>query len=666
MKISALKIKGFRSFGPNEVLIPIEEDLVGLIGLNSAGKTTCLEALKKLFGQTSADRDLLRQDFHVGRDEDPEFAEEKEVSIEAVIDFSEEEKEAIPHFFSEMVVDQEDGDPYLRIRLEAYWKKSNFIPDGEIDSKMYFIKTAEGVQETEDSKRLFPSHFRSLIQLLYVPAIRRPAEQLRYSSGTILFRVLKKIKWGDGFKGEFDKKVIELNNLFNSLDEFGTVQDSITELWQQFHKDERYKDTALGFGGSDLDSVLKKIEISFSPTGTYKSYKIDELGEGYRSMFYLTLVCALLDIEEKLSEQEDKENIGINRPLLTILAVEEPENHIAPQLLGRVVKILKKISSNDSSQVLLSSHTPAIVKRLRPECILHFRINQKYETEVSRILLPERKDEAYKFIKEAVHNYPEIYFAKLVVIGEGDSEEVIFNRLMDVMNVDFDDNIITFAPLGHRFVNHIWKLLQALHIPYLTILDLDVGRDGGGWGRVKYALKQLIDSGSDKNEVLLLSDNSIMPDDDLKNMHKRALNTQEDLKILNTWVQRLVHFNVFYSAPLDLDFLMLAHYAEFYKKAVPENGGPQIPDQEEEEERFAQKVSSAVQAVLKSEKATGNNYSEDEKQLMIWYNYHFLGRGKPSTHIQVLSSMRARQIKENLPPVFSELFMRIKELLETE
>lgn len=92
-----------------------------------------------------------------------------------------------------MVVDEEDGDPYLRIRLEAYWKKSNFIPEGEIDSKMYFIKTAEGVQETEDSKRLFPSHFRSLIQLLYVPAIRRPTEQLRYSSGTILFRVLKRL-----------------------------------------------------------------------------------------------------------------------------------------------------------------------------------------------------------------------------------------------------------------------------------------------------------------------------------------------------------------------------------------------------------------------------------------------------------------------------------------
>lgn len=29
MKISALKIKGFRSFGPEEIIIPIDEKLVG-------------------------------------------------------------------------------------------------------------------------------------------------------------------------------------------------------------------------------------------------------------------------------------------------------------------------------------------------------------------------------------------------------------------------------------------------------------------------------------------------------------------------------------------------------------------------------------------------------------------------------------------------------------
>lgn len=663
MRISTLKIKGYKSFGPEEVTIPLQDKLAAFIGLNSAGKTTGLETLKKLFGSSLAEREIYRQDFHIGKDENPDEITDRELSIEARIDFSEEEQEAVPHFFSEMVVDEEGAEPYLRIRLEANWHKSDITPQGEIDVKTYFIKVADGEAEEPDSKKIFPNHFRNLIQVLYVPAIRRPAEQLKYASGSILYRVLRKIKWDDAFKEEFDKKIEEINGEFKKLPEFGTVQTSITEFWQKFHKDERYKDTLLGFGGSDFDAILKKLEISFSPTGTHKSFGIDELGEGYRSLFYLTLVCALLDIEEKLAATEDEETIGITRPLLTILAIEEPENHIAPQLLGRVIKILNTIAEKENSQVLLSSHTPAIIKRLDPEWILHFRITEDYETEVNQILLPEKTDEAYKYVKEAVHNYPEIYFARLVVIGEGDSEEVIFHKLMSVLRTDFDDNIITFAPLGHRFVNHIWKLLKALHIPYITLLDLDIEREGGGWGRLKYALQQLIKTGVRKKSLLKLSDGSVLSDEELEKMHTWSLTEKDSIKNLNSWVSFLKKYKIFYSNPLDLDFLMLTHYPGFYKKAIPKGGGPRIPDKTEEATEFDEKVKSAVQATLKSEKATGETYNAAEKELMIWYNYHFLGRGKPTTHIEVLSSMSDKEIKDGLPPVFTEIFDSISSIL---
>lgn len=666
MKISNLRIKGFKSFGNNEgVNIPLNNNLAAFIGLNSAGKTTALEALRRLFGSSNAEREINRQDFHVGKNENPDEIEERELSIEVKISFSDDEQEAVPHFFSNMVVDDQGEEPYIRIRLEATWKKSEILPQGEVEVKTYFIKVAENEAEDDGSKQIFPNHFRSLIQVLYVPAIRRPAEQLKYASGSILYRVLRKIKWGDEFKEDFDKKINDINYAFQGLKEFGTVQKSITDFWIKFHKDERYKDTLLGFGGSDFDSVLKKLEISFSPTGTHKSFGIEELGDGYRSLFYLTLVCALLDVEEKLAE-ETVEAIGVTRPLLTILAIEEPENHIAPQLLGRVVKILTTIAKKDNSQVLLSSHTPSIVKRLEPESIIHFRITEDYETEVNQIFLPEKADEAYKYVKEAIHNYPEIYFARLVVIGEGDSEEVIFNRLMEVMKVDFDDNIITFAPLGHRFVNHIWKLLRALNIPYITLLDLDVEREGGGWGRVKYALQQLIEIGYAKERLLMLDDGRILSDADLKEMHTWPLTCPAELGNLNSWVRLLENYKVFYSNPLDLDFLMLTHYPEFYKNAIPKNGGPRVPDKIKEPTAFAEKVKSSLQATLKSENATAITYTNEDKELMIWYNYHFLGRGKPATHIEVLSSMSDEQLNDKIPEIFKKIFKEITLILNIE
>lgn len=664
MQISLVKIKGFRSFGPDEICIPVNEKLVGFIGQNSAGKTTALDALRKLFSPSTAEREIFRQDFHIGKNENPEEITERFMIIEVRIDFSNDEKDSVPHFFNNMVVDDEGEDPYIRLRLEAKWQKSELMPDGEIESKMYFIKVAENEPEEENSKLVFPNHFRSLIQILYVPAIRRPAEQLKFVSGSILYRVLKKIKWNEDFKAEFDEKMESINAAFKGLPEFSIIQSSISSFWHKFHKDERYNDTLLGLGGNDLDSILKKLEISFSPTGTHRNFTVDELGEGYRSLFYLTLVCSLLDVEEKLAEKEDEDDIGIKRPLLTIIAIEEPENHIAPQLLGRVIKILMTISEKENSQVFLSSHTPAIIKRLVPENILHFRINDKYETEVHEILLPDKTDEAYKYIKEAVRNYPEMYFAKLVVIGEGDSEEVIFNRLMNIMKTDFDDNMITFAPLGHRFVNHIWKLLTTLHIPFITLLDLDIEREGGGWGRVKYALQQLIKIDIDKNKLLELEDGSILSDKSFEKMHESSLVEEDSIKRLNGWLDYLKEFDLFYSNPLDLDFLMLTHYPEFYKKAKPDNGGPRIPDKTKSPTDFEEKVNVAIQATLKSETAKALTFTSEEKEIMIWYNYLFLGRGKPATHIQVLSSMTSREIKSNLPGVFKEIFTRISSKLK--
>ena len=665
MQISNLRIKGFKSFGPEGVDIPLKNKLSAFIGLNSSGKTTALESLRKLFGSSLSERELVREDFHISKNEDPNSTLERKLSIEVAISFAddEDEQDAIAIHFPEMVIDGQGTDPYIRIRLEAKWSKSNILPDGEIEFETYYITVSESEIVNDENKRIFPRHLRPLIQILYVPAIRKPSEQIKYASGSILYRILRKIQWANAFKANFDTQIDDINTSFQSLPQFRTIQNEITKVWGQFHKDERYKDTTLEFSNSNFDEILKKLEISFTPTGTHKKFSVNELGDGYRSMFYLTLVCALLDIEEQLAaSQSTDEDLIMTRPLLTILAIEEPENHIAPQLLGRVVKILSSISKQNHSQVLLSSHTPSIVKRIDPESILHFRITEHYESQVNEIELPEKKDEAYKYVKQAIHNYPEIYFARLVVIGEGDTEEVIFNRFMEIEGVDFDDNIITFAPLGHRFVNHIWKLLNALNIPYITLLDLDLERHGGGWGRIKYALEQLIVIGTDKSELLTLEDGRVMSDNELDTMHKSVVNIDTPRLILS-WIRLLNSYDIFFSEPLDLDFLMLKHYPQFYMKTIPENGGPKIPNRITDPFGFQAKVNAGVQATLKSENATGLTYSENDRELMTWYNYHFLGRGKPTTHILTFSEMTEDDIRQSFPPLFTTLFERMNELL---
>src|SRR5690606_38186871 len=122
----------------------------------------------------------------------------------------------------------------------------------------------------------FPKHLKGLIQVLYIPAIRKPSDQIRYVSGSILYRVLRLLNFDDKFKGDFNEKVEEINDLFKGLDEFNEIQSSLTSFWTKFHKDDRYQQSNLGFGHSDLDSILKKLEVSFSPTETKRAFQIND------------------------------------------------------------------------------------------------------------------------------------------------------------------------------------------------------------------------------------------------------------------------------------------------------------------------------------------------------------------------------------------------------
>jgi len=59
-------------------------------------------------------------------------------------------------------------------------------------------------------------------------------------------------------------------------------------------------------------------------------------------------------------EFEQETSAGATLPatvsaVLTIIAVEEPENHLAPQYLGRILASLRGILDTDRAQILLTS-----------------------------------------------------------------------------------------------------------------------------------------------------------------------------------------------------------------------------------------------------------------------------------------------------------------------
>ena len=685
MRLLKLKLHNYRCFGNNEQIIPLD-NITSFIGNNSSGKTTALLALNCLFSNNSSDRILKRSDFHLPKDMKPEDLEVQELYIEAVFTFDELENgedgtSSVPTFFKSLVVDSPDGIPYLRVRLEATWEKSSNV-EGAIESRIYYITCPEGEKITEEFKSSANRKDLDRIRVIYIPAVRDPSKQLKNASGTMMHQIMNSINWSTTTQEKIKTKIQELNEQFLEEKGVSIIGASIHTQWESYDSDTRYSNAQLRFNSTDIDSSIKKSEVVFLPTVTGKECKIEDMSDGLRSLFYISLVDSILDVESKIQQEidTDYEHISFNHkpPILTIIALEEPENHIAPHLIGQLTTNLKKIASKSNAQTVFTSHSTAIIKRFDPEKLRYFRLDvNDCTTRVRSITLPDKEKLAdqYKFIKEAIKAYPELYFAKLVVLGEGDSEEIILPKVWNAKNGDVDTSGISVVPLGGRHVNHFWRLLNDLNIPYITLLDLDKEREGGGWGRIKYVLEQLIQNGYE----LLQTDTGVLSDTAFSEMHNWDVNNSE---LLQSWINYLEKYNVFFSTPLDIDFLMLECYGDIYKSLLGEKEGPRlmimengqkyqkyIKDIENTEKTYSEycvRVADDVRHALKECGGDGKTYSEEQKRLMVWYTYFFLNRGKPSTHIEAFSQISNEMLVSTMPPVFRRLIFAAEKALKEE
>ena len=549
MKLQKIKLHNYRCFGDGEAVIGLEK-LTALIGNNSAGKTTVLSAINKLFSPDASERNLQRGDFHVPKGMDPNHMQQVDMYIEAVFVFDELHEEGetsitgIPPFFESCVVDCPNGLPYLRIRLEASLDADASV-NGSIDSNIYFITCSDGETIEDVNRTRAKRSVLDNIRVIYIPAVRDPSKQLRNVSGTMMYQIMNSINWSEATCVEIQSQIEALNNLYLAEKGAKAIKKSVAEKWKGYDSDERYSDAELRFNSMDINDALRRAEVVFQPTVTGKEYSIDEMGDGLRSLFYISLVDSLLDVEEQMRKEgeEEPEKRVFNRkpPLFTIVAVEEPENHIAPHLIGKLISKLKNIANKANSQTVFTSHSTAVVKRIAPSELRYLRMDcASLSTEVHSIILPdqEKLEDQYKYVKEAVIAYPEMYFAKLVVLGEGDTEEIVLKKYFENEVDNLDSAGISVVPLGGAYVNHFWRLLNDLHIPYITLLDLDRERDGGGWGRIKYALKQLIEIGY-PGDKLLACKNGVA---DLDKMHEWPV---RECKTMQSWMDLLEGYQVF-------------------------------------------------------------------------------------------------------------------------
>lgn len=619
MKLQTIRLSNFQSFGAAPTEVELEE-ITYLIGPNGAGKTAALQALCRFFAFDPSLRRILRSDFHVPCNEEAPPAE-RQLWIEADFLFPEldEDNSTVAPHFGHMRLDEDDGTPRVRFRLSA-----TMGLDGDIEESMVYVldTNADGSPLTTAK---VPRSERNHIHVHYLPARRDPADHIAYGANALLGRMLRAVNW-DTERSVIKGLTDQISDSLAANSSINAFSTSLKAAWSALHKGSFFADPKLTFVASEIEALLRHMSVSFTPGHDEQLVDFSRLSDGQKSMLYLSLVLSSQAIGRAvLAEDDDSFDADkLRPPVFTVVAVEEPENSLSPHYLGRIVNALNGMTGKGDAQALIATHAPSMLRRVAPERVRYLRLTQERTSRVTHIQLPDAADEAHKFVREAVQAFPEVYFSRLVVLGEGDSEEIVLPRLLQAKGAPVDESAVSIAPLGGRHVNHFWRLLSALEIPYLTLLDLDVARYQAGWGRIKYVNSQLAAYEPSK---VLPADHGIPKWNDVTDKVRTYANYRTLLE----------ERDVYFSFPMDLDFAMLLAYPAAYgvEKEKPDE--------------------STLKAVLGKSHHDASQYSEDEQQLFGTYHRSFKLGSKPAAHIEALAKLSDADLLANIPESLGRL-----------
>ena len=642
MHIESLSLRNFKCFGDTARKIPVTAGVTGFVGDNGAGKSSALEALKRLFSPLSSERQLRKSDVHFGLGEDSQSVAEREIIIDVVFGFA--DPDAIPHVFSDIFFNASDQSLKVRLVFEGHYVRSESYEE-DIEVKLYTVRTLDDVPFGPDDERKTPLRGRptQFAELVYIPAHRDSLAVTRHALKNVLKRIERSADWDDATKNQSQEFAKELENSLNAVAAISATTQDLKTFWGALHDGHYDADPLISVVATEFEQLIRDLTLRFEKSPGGGQRQLEELSEGQVSLLYFALSATLHNLIWKMENAAPASLEGF-KPLdfvpapLTIFALEEPENHLAPFYLPRLIGLLEGFINTGSAQSFVTSHSTSVLTRIVPRNVRYFRnCRETLVSDVREIPLPAKGSDEDNFLHQVILANPEIYFARLVIIGEGDSERIVIPRIAEAFGISLDPSFVAFVPIGGRHAQHLWKLVVGLNIPCITLLDFDLGRHNAGMGRVKNAVNWLADAGNPPDlSVAIPTNDALTPE------------------IVDGWTKWLRSHWVFYSTYLDLDMMMVQAFPEAY---VPNRAFDPAKDDP---------VSIAKEVF--GDSGPGNadlnriNAPLTNEELFTYKNL-FKSRSKPASHYKALAALDDATILAKCPEPLKALIETARNIL---
>jgi putative ATP-dependent endonuclease of OLD family len=467
MYVSSIEIQNFRCFGEGGqgFRMRLRPGLTALVGENDAGKTAVIDALRFALG--TADQEWYRlddTDFHEG---------EATREIRIVCKFEKLGPADKMAFVEYLTYGANAGDePVLYVNWTARdtGKSLKGRPYPRVDVRSG--KNGDGP--------IFAAEVRDLLRATYLRPLRDAEQALSAGRGSRLAQILRHsplVKEGgsDNYDPEAsisgqELSILGISKLLDHLLEtqkgVSGTRDEVNKHLKSFSlRDDPLNSRIRASGTTASDEVrrrelLEKLDLTLEDKGK----------PGFGSNNLLFMACELL-----LLGQDDEGN--------KMLLIEEPEAHLHPQRQLRAMRYLQDQASKTDIQIIITTHSPNLASAISLSNLVMIHRGRAFSmAEGDTKLSPSD----YRFLERFLDvTKANLFFARGVMIVEGDAENILLPTLAKILGRDFTGHgvsIVNVGGVGLRRYARIFKRADeesngTLEVPVACLTDMDVMPD---------------------------------------------------------------------------------------------------------------------------------------------------------------------------------------------
>ncbi|NQU80947.1 MAG: AAA family ATPase [Bacteroidetes bacterium] len=488
--IKIVRVAGFR--GLENIEVTLEQTTI-LTGMNNTGKTSFLKALQLALGN----RQFVSQDDF--------FIKGSLVSEKIIIDLLIVPINGDGKTCDDFLDDWETLFTTDRIRNDVTGKA--FVPlrtiitfdmiNNSYKTQQFILQEWPEFKQGDidwfgiDNSKKTNFHFDK-VPFFYMDAQRDILEDTKLRS-SYLGKMLSKIEYSTKDIEDIEDQIKLLNEkAVSSSDILSNIKTTLKEL-----------DTAMNTSseGIEITPFTKKIRdlnkgLTIYYTDSHDSFSMEYHGMGTRSWSSLLTLKAFISLLSRNAEKDKS-------VFFPVLAIEEPEAHLHPNAQKKLFSQIDAIAG----QKIISTHSAYIAATANISQIRNF---YKDETVTcGRIEIDNLEPEDIRKInRQVINTRGEIFFSKLIVFVEGETEEQAlpifakkhFNKTPVEMGLDFvgvggQGNYLPFL-----------RFTEALKIPWIIFSDAENTPDKNVKGSVQQQFSKCGSAKSETDCIVFLDD----------------------------------------------------------------------------------------------------------------------------------------------------------------